>query len=292
MAFDAQFQPGHLPLDDLDPPESPPAKPYAVPLVILSGPTRLAEPEFGWDEVGKGLACLLFGQVLCLVIVLLALGVLWQAGLRGGKTHPLGLSTEYKEVLFFCSLPILGLLGLVSYALVLKGLWRCQLSVPERFGARWLVFACIACVAIGPLLEGLGAVQILVPNYVKFTKGFPALERVQPPPGSLTALGAGLGFLTLGGLFFLAFLRMAARCLEAHGLRLGVELFLLLLCALVTLSVAMALHEPWQRHHPAQLHALSAAWPASAVFYFMLVARIIRRFGDEHQRRRTSLSRP
>ena len=64
----------------------------------------------------------------------------------------------------YLGLGILSITGIISYGIIVGGQFKCLLHAPERHGARWFMFLCIACLFLGPtfhVASGIASWQAL-----------------------------------------------------------------------------------------------------------------------------------
>src|SRR5260370_2571221 len=124
------------------------------------GPPVVEEPriEMGWQEVGSGLLRIVLGYSLSRVGVLVGVGlILLGTPLQDDEPAPLKMKRNETELIALAGLGVMGLAGMVSYAWIMMGKWRCLMNAPERHNAKWLMFASMTCIVMGPALGGLSA---------------------------------------------------------------------------------------------------------------------------------------
>jgi hypothetical protein len=162
--------------------------------------------EMGWPEVAKGLTRILVGygiwiggNVLGLTLVLLPL---IEVGFKIDSPR-LRLGQLW---MFYAGLGILSVVGLIAFGFILGGKWRCLISASERHGCRWLMFLCMATMAMSLALSILSSVSGM---------------RIQPEFSRGVAGFSQVRFTTAGVLFNLAsaLLSMAYTCTFALFLR-------------------------------------------------------------------------
>src|SRR5204863_2302728 len=79
---------------------------------------------------------------------------------------------------FYIGLAILKVSGLLAWGLILAGQWRCLMSSSERKGARWIIFFCMTCVVMGPVLHMVAWFGGLS-TPIKWTGGPQAMQAVK-----------------------------------------------------------------------------------------------------------------
>jgi hypothetical protein len=168
--------------------------------------------EYGWLDVKSGLAKILQGYAVligglsfCAFLVAASTVQLIKAG--DGKL-PLGALW-----FFYLGLGLTTLLGPLGYGMIAMGKFRCLMNAPERFHCRWLMFACMACLLMGPALNVTASFTGLskAPELKRGPEGFRNVEFTKLG-GAMQAVSGviGLGSLVL----FVLFLRAVARCFE------------------------------------------------------------------------------
>src|SRR5260370_21264952 len=115
--------------------------------------SRPLQSEFGWAEVGKGLTRILIGYAIAVVGTTFGVGVFVFAAM-GQQTQAVPKGNQNSKLLIFMlGIGVLALTSLFSYGFILAGKWRCLMNAPERHAAKWLIFACMLCMVIGPVLN-------------------------------------------------------------------------------------------------------------------------------------------
>jgi hypothetical protein len=236
-----------------------------------------APQELGWPEVRSGLHRILLGYLVTVAaFALLVLGILYIATLvMDGRIAEAFIDAG---MLVFFGAGLMVVLGILSVALVVTGKVRCLLSVPERSGAKWLMFCSILCFVVSPALN---IASDFIPSKVTPDQ-VEALMRKHSAlfDGKLAMLNAGGGkgksdpamtvlnevrdlivsvalldskaYITLAGMvagllhtmFFVLFLRAVAQCFGDTGRRLFAECYLLFSVVLVGSCVYLFFHPP------------------------------------------------
>src|SRR5205807_7013878 len=127
---------------------------------------------------------------------------------------------------------LLGVINIIAYVFfILVGHWRCILNVPDRCGARWMIFICMTCIIGGPALHTAtgylsGGKEI---DVRRLERSIQRGEKPELPPGVLTLQLTCSVIEGLGTLFFLLFLRAVATCFDDRGRVRLVEAYILFL---------------------------------------------------------------
>lgn len=186
--------------------------------------------EQAWADVAGGLGKVLFGY-LALVIGWLTAGAFFYAAFAPLLNHkPMKITHLWY---FYIGIATLNISGLLSWGLILAGQWRCLMSSAERRGARWIMFFCMTCVVMGPVLHFLAWTGGLS-TPVKWGGGPQAFHEMKI---KFTLLGIYLmsASLVTSGLYKLSFwyyLQTVAGCMEAPKASAFVRLFLVLTAAM------------------------------------------------------------
>jgi len=192
--------------------------------------------EYGWLDVQSGFAKILQGYAVLIgglgfCVFLIVASVMQISHVKPQANIPVG-----SLWLFYLGIGLSTVIFPVGYGLIAVGKWRCLMNAPERFHCRWLMFACMACVLMGPALNLTSSFTGLqtAPELKGGPEGFKKVE--------FTTLGGALqlasAILALGSLvLFVLFLRGIARCFEDQAcIRLN-DLYLTFLAALAAASV-------------------------------------------------------
>lgn len=275
------------------------------------GPPPVVEEhrvEFGWQDVGSGLLRIVLGYSLSVVGVILGVGViLLVTPLQDDEPALLKMKRNETELIALAGLGVIGLAGMVSYAWIMVGKWRCLMNAPERHNAKWLMFASMTCIVMGPALGGVSAslgggsriesrdrdekggsskaTQRSSRGHSKsFMTGASEHLTVRDTSGILNIASSALGLLS--GVLFLLFLRAVARCFDDEARVRLVEVYLLvsLLAAGGTFFVVLA--QPKLVASGTFLLGLAGGWLLEFVFFLVVILKvrgsILRGLRDQH----------
>jgi hypothetical protein len=218
-------------------------------LTITPPPTQSHEidplrVELGWPEVQSGLLRVLLGNLAVVVLPGIGLGMIILAIAQGGdlvkfltSTTENGKINYETEFLFIGGFLFILATGLVSYALLLNGHWRCVMNAPERCNAKWLIFVCMLALLAGPALNlgvgilGSGKSSKEMQSTLKAVKDGNIWKSptIHYDLASVIISAIGIGCFGL-------FLRSIAICFNNGPLLWAVNLFLLLMMGLVWLA--------------------------------------------------------
>jgi hypothetical protein len=229
--------------------------------------------ELGWTEVRRGLGLILRGYFLIIggaILLGVAIAVLLMIEVKERNKIP----WQVREVGPFLGLALFGILCLYAYGCIVVGHWRCLMNVPERCGARWLMFGCLTCILAGPALNfaaGFTGVQ----TQPKIERGLDGIKDVKySTEGAVMQIGS-IGVAILGNVLFILFLRAIARCFEDSGRVILVNLYLLF----TGLLLAGSIYLPFAKVNPAlflpYVLALGMGWVLN-FFGYLAVVFIIR----------------
>jgi hypothetical protein len=242
------------------------------------------QAEWGWKEVSRALYGILLAHLLMIGAVVVAAGVIACMVLEMADASPAEKAGGPSMVLYL----VVGLAGLVllsSYGLILKNLWRCLMHAPERNHAKWLMFASILCILMGPALSTcagfFGAGQPAeaaadepraVPSRFAGARGYAKVLSVRRTDGCLRVAGSTVGLLS--SIFFGLFLRATALCFEHHVRARLAEGYVLLQVILAGVSFTL-IQDPVQLlAHPEMLLGLVAGGLVVFLWYLVLVASV------------------
>lgn len=232
--------------------------------------------EHCWQDVAKALTKILVGHLL-IIIGFAASGtllVLFIISLTQ-KDQTKGMNLAFEAVCWI-ALGLLALCTLWGYGKILLGQWMCLKYAPERCGARWVMFACITFMLMGPtcnLICSFGGVKQAAdfrhgPRDFKMPKFDPSVRNMQIGCTAISLISYVL---------FMIFLRSVARCFGDTGRATHVLIFLLvqgLLLAATVFVVYDLITQPKPFFEPDTLAALGIGWALSGFWYLYLILSI------------------
>lgn len=250
-------------------------------------PGKPLQSEYGWSEVGKGLTRILIGYFIAVVGAAAGAGILLLAVY--GKEMQL-VSTGNKNttlLIVMLGAGLIGLSSLLGYGFILAGKWRCLMSAPERNGAKWLVFSCILCMVIGPVLNvlcSLGGEGYNNYKQLRYVREGTADVKFDSVGSILQLVGAVLSVIS--SKFFLLFLRAVGCCFNNRFLVTVIHLYLLYSALLLGVTGQIIYASPRALTRPEILLGLIAGWVLSALGYVFVVflTRICIAHGTCHMR--------
>jgi hypothetical protein len=228
--------------------------------------------EFGWKEVADGL-----GRILLSYAVLIT-GTFVGIGLVVGSLYlamsPKRAPNDMTHVwVFYVGLGVLSLIGLFAYGMLLAGKWRCLLGAPERNHSKWLMFACMACIVMGPALNIVTGWAGLKkrPEFKQGAAGFKQVKYTElGGPMQIASVGLSLGAIV----FFVLFLHSVARCFEDKACTALIALYLTFTALLTGASLYLIFAAPKLLIKPPVLMGLGGGWVISAIWYLVLIAKV------------------
>jgi hypothetical protein len=242
------------------------------------------QAEWGWKEVSKGLYGILLGHMLMIGSIVFAAAVIACMVMELEGATPAQKEAGPSMILYL----LVGLAGIVllcSYGIILKNMWRCLMHAPERNHAKWLMFASILCILMGPALStcagffGAGASVEVGEDEVKEVPakngsvgGYAKALSVRRTDGCLRLAGSAIGLLS--SLFFGLFLRATALCFDFHLRARLAEGYLVFTVMLAGVSLTL-FQDPMQvLSQPELLLGLMAGGLVSFFLYLALVASV------------------
>jgi hypothetical protein len=238
-----------------------------------NAPNNPLRIEYGWREVSGALTKILLGYFI-LVVGCIAGGCVFVVALRGRELEilPRGVSKNTTELLMILGGLLLGLSSLISYGMVMVGKWRCLMSAPERRAAKWLMFTCILCMLVGPVMHAMFSVGGGgADNFRALKKGQDGVEDIKFEATGAVLQLVGLAISLSSTVLFVLFLRAVGSCFNNKFLVNSIHLYLLYLALLIGGTVKVALTGPKILLKPDVVMALSLGWVGFAVGYLVII---------------------
>jgi hypothetical protein len=226
--------------------------------------------EYGWHEVAKGLNRILLGYFILLVGFVI-LGVSF--GLLAA-----GLATKHKDkslALLFEVLCLVGALAvcalsLWSYKIILWAKWRCLKHCPERCGAKWMIFACIIGIAMGPAMNffcSMGGVK----RSAVLSKGPQGFKMPEFDTSTRYMQAACSSIALASWALFMGFLRAAANCFNDRARAFQVFLWLCFFGLLWVSTFFLVFANPRLLFQPVVLLWLGLGWILAFIWHLLLI---------------------
>jgi hypothetical protein len=195
--------------------------------------------EMGWTEVRSGLGLILRGYIV-LILAAVVLGASAAVLLHLSPEERRKIPWQLREVGLWMGLGLFGLLSLYCYGCVIVGHWRCLMNVPERRGARWLMFGCLTCILAGPALN-VASNLTGVEKGAKWERGIAGVKELRmSKEGAIMAVGSA-AVQALGGILFILFLRAVAGCFEDRFRVRIVDVYLVFSIILLIATIGLVL---------------------------------------------------
>jgi hypothetical protein len=235
-------------------------------------PGQQLQSEYGWTEVGKGLTRILIGYFIALVGTIMGIGVLMFAAL-GHETQQVAKGNQNTMLLIvMLGGGLLVLSSLFSYGFILAGKWRCLMNAPERHAAKWLMFACLLCMVIGPVLNILFSLAGEGANNYKQLRNVPegaAVLKFDSVGSILQLLGTVL--TVISSALFVLFLRAVGCCFNNRFLVTVIHLYLVYAALLIGITGQLVYTSPRTLTKPEVLLGWGAAWVIGGLGYVFVV---------------------
>lgn len=248
-------------------------------------PREMVDPMLGLPDLRKGLNIILMGYLLSIGAILSACAVVGYLIFQAGDEPPSRQALEQASTVLFTMVLLLGLAGIGSLTLVVRGKLICLSSAPELFHAKWMMFTSILCVVAAPALN-LGAflageskvgargrassqTSALLRSLDDYKQGILELDT----RGRIKVAGQILGLLS--GVFFVLFLRAVALGWNAQGRARFAEFYLLFLALLVAGVVALFWKPSYMLARPRLLLGLAGGWLIAGLWYFALIVSTV-----------------
>lgn len=231
--------------------------------------------EVGWPEVASGLTKILMGYFVWiagnLFGLMLVLMPLFEVGFKV-QTARLRIGQLW---MFYAGLAVLSLVGLFAFGMILSGKWRCALSASERHGCRWLMFVCMATLAMSlalSVLSTLAGVKV----QPEFQRGVAGFQQVR-----FTTVGViyNLSSIALSMAYtcaFALFLRAVALCMGSRWHVRMVDLFLSFFVPLTIASVYLVYKQLTTDRFLVGLFVMVGAGWLICFFYWLAMIAMVR----------------
>jgi hypothetical protein len=227
--------------------------------------------EFGWHEVAEGLGKILLSYAVLIIGTLLGVGLAVGAlVLALDPNHQRGDLTHVW--VFYIGLGILSLVGLIAYCILLAGKWRCLMGAPERNSSRWLMFACMTCIVMGPALNiVVGWTGVAKkPVFKEGVLGFKHLKFTRLG-GHMQIASGVIGFGSL--IFFLLFLKAIARSFDHRGCLLLINFYMTFAVLMIGATLYVFFYARQLLLKRDVLISLGVGWIIAALWYLVLIAK-------------------
>lgn len=179
--------------------------------------TVMLDMELTWPDVASGLGRILMGHLVSIFGPLLGMALIFGAVLQGDAVKKFEKAPAEHLIALILGMLIMGGSSLAGYIMILSGYFRCLLNAPDRHGARWLMFACMTCMVIGPVLGFVsGSInnreQMKMLSKQKEITREVALQLLNSPMGYMQVASTVVSLASI--VTFVLFLRAIARCFE------------------------------------------------------------------------------
>jgi hypothetical protein len=230
--------------------------------------------EVGWGDVTQGLTGVLVGYCTLFLGTAIGFGMMYLSlsGLADGSPQKGARPSNFSYWMLYLGMGILSVIGFIAYTIIIGGQFKCMMGAAERYGARWFMFACIACLFFGPAF-----------HFASGIANWQALQELKKNPGAvrefqLNPMGQwlqliGFAISMLYPLCFVLFLRAVALCLRADLHAKLVTTFLVVATSAVAATGwVLYKHPPGGRPIPPE-HALMilVGWGAILLLYAGLI---------------------
>lgn len=244
--------------------------------------------EFGWGEVAVGLNRVMLGYLLSfvcflLIIVLAIVAIVLAKQLISGDLKNVSVGMVW---ILFGGIGLITLLSLASYIMILAGKIRCAVHTPDRCGARWMIFTCILCLVVGPVLNFMSGFIPADQRGVEELQSKMMREdfRLEDHREELLAelwgptfrvkflmsvVGAVVG--TMASIFFVLFFRAIGTCFKENRLIAATEFYLLYSLVLVGASGFILWNAFAGQIEPLLILGMLIGWFVNLIWYVFLV---------------------
>ncbi len=231
--------------------------------------------EHGWTEVYSGLGRILLGYLIIVAGSMLAgalvglavLRIIKQVQVQPGQQVKLDVAFLW---FFYLGLGIMSLVGLFGYGSIVIGYGRCLLNVPERCGARWLLFISMTCLLMGPALNVVAGFSM--EEGIDLNKGAGGLANIQFTPFGVKLQIAGTATALASLVSFMLFLRAIAQCFLDKSRASHVLVYLIFLVLLVQQTLYLQFGKIPPQRLIQFVTGVALGWLIGFLWYLYLIA--------------------
>jgi hypothetical protein len=241
--------------------------------------------ETGWPEVRRGLNRILLAHLVLIGLLAGLVGLVLYVATQPLPKHP---DREVSAVEVVALLALAGFFFAMLYCLVLavRGHWGCLMHAPERYAAKWFMFAVILFRLVSPTIgfaAGFLSIGLTPPPESAHHNKAPDsaagyVRDLQDYPTRVSEDQTGSALMVLSGLValaadvaFILFLRAVARCFE-DDLRVRLaDIYLLLVVGLFVAGVAVQFAAPELRTDPRYFLAMAGGYGVAFLWYLGLL---------------------
>ncbi len=236
---------------------------------ISSNLNNALRNERSWIDVGSGLGKVLLGYAALIVGWLIAASFFYACYVPVMNHKPFKIEHMWY---FYLGIAILKVTGLLSWGMILAGQWRCLMSSSERKGARWIIFFCMTCVVMGPVLHLLAWFGGLS-TPIKWTGGPAAMVGVKLK-FTMTGLYLMCASLITSGLYKVSFwyyLQTVASCMGARKAWLFVAAFMAVVLGMAGVTGWWAFGNLHHNLFAKLVPWIAVGWVAVSVYWVLMI---------------------
>jgi hypothetical protein len=230
--------------------------------------------ELGWPEVAKGLTKILVGYGIWIVGNLFGMALvlmpLFEVGFRMEA-----VSLKIGQLwMFYAGIGILSVVGILSFGVIMGGKWKCMINASERNTCRWLLFLCLASLAMAAALSVLSSLAG-VKVQPEFSRGVVGLKQMRFTTAGIIFNLASASLSVAYTCLFALFLRAVAKCMDSRWHVRMVDLFLSFFVPL-TLASGFVVFRLFagDQHAMKLLLMLGVGWVACFIFWLVMIALV------------------
>jgi hypothetical protein len=230
--------------------------------------------ELGWKDVASGLTKILVGYTIWIFGNLFGLGLVLMPLIEVGFKLDSVRMRIGQLWMFYAGLGILSVVGMISCGVIMGGKWRCVIHAPERNSCRWLIFLCLATMAMTAALSILSSLAGLKVQ-PEFGRGVAGLTQARFTTVGVILNVATIGLSMLYTCSFALFLRAIAQCMDSRWHVRMVDLFLSFIVPLTLASAFLILKVvtgEMQMMKP--LLYVGLGWVACFIYWLVMIALV------------------
>jgi hypothetical protein len=173
--------------------------------------------------------------------------------------------------MFYAGLGVLSVTGIFAFAIIMGGKWKCLINASERNSCRWLLFLCLASLAMSAalsLLSSLAGVKV----QPEFSRGVAGFGQMRFSTAGVIFNLASAGLSVVYTCTFALFLRAVAQCMDSRWHVRMVDLFLAFFVPLALATMYLAFRLAGGDMRIKLLLAAGAGWLVCFIYWLAMMA--------------------
>jgi hypothetical protein len=227
-----------------------------------------------WQGISTGLSLVVWGYGILVAGATLGLALLWHVAAKVPLFPWLAPSPENRGLFVLLSVLVLGLTAVLSYGLVLTGLWRCLMNASQQQKSKKFVFVCLNTLLLAAILNVAGVCLDGGRTYTALHRGGEELATFDACSAGNLLHAGGLALGLFSSLIFSQFLRNVAGCFRARSEIQSVDMNLAFVGLMLGGSVGTMFWAYRLAFRPEILPWILGVWLACVVWHLVLVSGV------------------